>query len=285
MASAAANPVSLRLGGPVFLKTSDYGELAREHRRLGYRAAYCPDADPGDSAKIKTIRDAFAKEDVVLAEVGAWVNMLDADPAKRKANLEYVTKRMALAEAAGARCCVDIAGSFARQWDGPDPRNYSREFLDATVENCRKVIDAVKPQRAKFAIEMMPWAIPDSPDSYLRLIKAVDRPAFGVHVDVCNMINSVDRYFHNAALIDETFRKLQKWIVSCHAKDVGPRSTHFAEVLPGHGGVDYAAYLRSLARYAPDAPLMIEHLSKPEEYDEAKKYILGVAKQTGVPFL
>ena len=32
----------LRLGGPIFLKSDDPAELAQEHRRLGYRAAYVP---------------------------------------------------------------------------------------------------------------------------------------------------------------------------------------------------------------------------------------------------
>ena len=45
----------------------------------------------------------------------------------------------------------------------------------AAVENARRIIDAVKPKRAKLAYEMMGWALPDSADSYLRMIKAVDR--------------------------------------------------------------------------------------------------------------
>ena len=97
--------------------------------------------------------------------------MLDPDPAKRAANLRYVTERLALAEAVGARCCVDIAGSFnPTVWYGPHPKNLSQEFFDATVENCRKVIDAVKPRATTFSIEMMGWSLPDGPDAYLKLI-------------------------------------------------------------------------------------------------------------------
>ena len=102
----------VRLGGPIFLKSSDPAELAREHRRLGYSAAYCPGAKVGDADHIAAIRNAFAKEDVVIAEVGAWKNMLDPDEGKRRENLNYVTERCALADEVGARCCVDIAGSY-----------------------------------------------------------------------------------------------------------------------------------------------------------------------------
>lgn len=284
----ASGPRAIRLGGPIFLKSEDPRELAKEHRRLGYSAAYCPQASAADKARCREIEKAFAAENVVIAEVGAWKNMLDPDTEKRRENLQYVIDRLALADAVGARCCVDIAGSYhPTVWYGPDPRNLSKEFFDATVENCRKVIDQIKPTRTKFTIEMMGWNIPDSPDSYLKLIHAVDRKAFGVHMDVCNGINSPTRYYRNTEYIEECFQKLGPWIASCHAKDlewVIELNVHFLEVVPGRGKVDYAAYLRELGKLPVDAPLMLEHLKTPEEYEEGKHYILKVGKGAGLSF-
>lgn len=285
-AGAAGRPV--RLGGPIFLKSDDPVELAREHRRLGYSAAYVPAAKADDSARCRAIRDAFAAENVVIAEVGAWRNMLDPDATKRAENLRYVTERLALAEAVGARCCVDIAGSYnAKVWYGAHPKNLSKEFFDATVENCRKVIDAIKPRATTFSIEMMGWSLPDGPDVYLKLIKAVDRPSFAVHMDICNGINSPERFYRNADFTRDCFKKLGKWIVSCHAKDLAfipEYNVHFKEVVPGRGEIDYATYLRELANLPVDAPLMLEHLSTPEEYLEGRDYIRSVAEKTGVTF-
>ncbi|HEX4810635.1 MAG TPA: sugar phosphate isomerase/epimerase, partial [Bryobacteraceae bacterium] len=105
-ASPSGRPI--RLGGPIFLKSEDPGELAREHRRLGYAAAYCPQATAEDRDRVRAIREAFAAENVVISEVGAWKNILDPDPEKRAQNLRYVIDRMRLAEEVGARCCVDI---------------------------------------------------------------------------------------------------------------------------------------------------------------------------------
>ena len=284
--AAAGTPV--RLGGPIFLKSNDPAELAREHRRLGYSAAYCPPADIKNTDQIRAIQKAYAAENVVIAEVGAWKNMLDPDATKRKENLDYVTQRCALAEAVGARCCVDIAGSYNPDvWYGPNPKNLSREFFDATVENCRRVIDAVKPTRTRFTIEMMGWNIPDGPDSYVDLIKAVDRKAFGVHLDICNGINSPRRFYENAAYTRECFEKLGQWIVSCHAKDlqwVVELNVHFLEVIPGRGQVDYKAYLQALSKLKQDAPLMLEHLKTAAEYDEGREYIRKTGAAAGVTF-
>jgi sugar phosphate isomerase/epimerase len=285
-ARAAGRPV--RLGGPIFKKSDDPAELAREHRRLGYSAAYCPESKVEDTERNREIVKAFAAQNVVIAEVGAWKNMMDPDAAKRRENRQYVAQRMALAEAVAARCCVDIAGSYNPvSWYGPHPKNLSQEFFDATVENCRNVIDAVQPKRTKFSIEMMGWSVPDGPDNYLKLIKAVDRPAFGVHMDVCNGINSPTRFYRNAEFIGECFRTLGPWIASCHAKDLEWKvelNVHFAEVIPGRGSVDYAAYLKELTKLPVDAPLMLEHLKTAEEYEEGRKYIRKVAADNGVAF-
>ncbi|MCC6394266.1 MAG: sugar phosphate isomerase/epimerase [Bryobacterales bacterium] len=287
-ALSLADSRKIRLGGPIFLKSEDPALLAREHRRLGYSAAYCPAATPGDSAHLRSIREAFAKENVVIAEVGAWRNMLDPDSVKRKENLAYVTERLALADEVGARCCVDIAGSFhPTVWYGPHPKNVSREFFDATVENCRKVIDAIRPTKTVFTIEMMGWSIPDGPDAYLRLIQAVDRKGFGVHMDVCNGVNSPTRFYQNADFIRECFQKLGRWIASCHAKDlawVPEMNVHFVEVVPGRGQMDYTTYLRELAKLPVDAPLMLEHLKTSGEYDEGREYIRKIGGKAGIAF-
>ena len=280
---------AIRLGGPIFLKSDDPGALAREHRRLGYSAAYCPTIKLSDSAHIRAVEKAFASQKVVIAEVGAWKNMLEPDPFTRKENLDYVTERCAVAEAVGARCCVDIAGTYNHEvWYGPHPKNLSKEFFDATVANCRHVIDQVKPKRTKFTIEMMGWSIPDGPDSYLKLIRAVDRPAFGVHLDICNGVNSPRRFYENNAYIGDCFSVLGPWITSCHAKDLAwitELNVHFQEVIPGRGQIDYGRYLSELSRLPNHVPLMLEHLKTAEEYQEGATYIRRIGAIHKLSFL
>jgi sugar phosphate isomerase/epimerase len=274
-------------GGPIFFTSDDPVALANEHRRLGYGAAYCPAAKVSETDRVRAIEKAFSEAKVAIAEVGAWKNMLDPDSAKRRENLAYVTERCALAEEVGARCCVDIAGSYnASVWYGPNPKNLSREFFDATVENCRHILDAVKPRRTKFTIEMMGWSIPDGPDSYLNLIQAIDRAGFGVHMDVCNGVNCPKRFYENSEFIGECFSKLGRWITSCHAKDlqwITELNVHFLEVVPGRGQIDYDRYLTELSKLS-DVPLMMEHLKTAEEYQEAAQYIRGVGARQGLSF-
>ncbi len=277
---------SIRLGAPVFERPEDPEELALVHRKLGYRAAYCPSVSLDDRDRIRDVREAFAKHDVVIAEVGRWCNLLEADEEKRKANMSKVIDGLALAEEIGARCCVDIAGSRNPDvWYGPHPDNLSPDFFDAAVENARTIVDAVKPKTAKFSYEMMGWALPDSADSYLAMIGAVARDGFAVHLDPCNLINSPTRFYRNTELLNECFDKLGPWIVSCHAKDVTwdvEMQVHFREVVLGEGSLDYNTFLTRLAALPGDVPLMIEHMKGAEEYDRSRKHVLQVGKELGI---
>ena len=272
---------SVRIGGPVFFSDQDPEKWAIEARKK-YRAVYAPNVSLDDKDRIKAVIEAVKKNDLVIAEVGAWCNMLDVDPDKRKANLDNVINKLAIADEIGARCCVNIAGSFnPDHWDGPHPKDLTDEFFDQTVENARKIIDAVNPKRSKFALEMMAWAYPYSADSYLRLIKAIDRKGFGVHIDICNMINSPAIMWNTTGLINETFDKLGQWIASCHAKDlkwIRGAAVHFEECALGDGNIDYATYLGRLATLPDkDVPLMMEHMPNEEVYEKCRQHLIKVA--------
>jgi sugar phosphate isomerase/epimerase len=132
----------------------------------------------------------------------------------------------------------------------------------------------------------MPWAYPDSADSYLRLLKAIDRKRFAVHLDPVNLVCSPQRYFRTGPLIRECFEKLGPYIKSCHAKDILLQmklTTHLDEVRPGLGGLDYVAFLKELSKM-PETPLMLEHLKGAEEYRKAADHIRGVARENGLSF-
>lgn len=286
--AAKADEHLVRLGGPIFLKSDNPEELAREHVRLGYKAAYCPEVSLGDQARIDALAKAFSAHGVTIAEVGRWVNLLDSNPQLRKENMQKVTDGLALAEAIGALCCVDIAGSFSTSsWFGPHPENLSSRFFDAAVENARKIIDSVHPKRAKFCYEMMGWSLPDSAQSALEIVKAVDRKAFAVHLDPCNLINCPSRFYQSSQLLNDCFDKLGRLIVSCHAKDLAwnvEMNVHFQEVRPGRGSLDYRVYLKRLAALPHQPPLMLEHLSNAAEYDQAREYIRTVGQRSGITF-
>lgn len=275
----------MRLGGPVFTAYEDPDAWLAEVKAAGYRACYCPLNPSSSEAETAAFCRAADRTGIVIAEVGAWCNPLSPDQAERQKAMEHCIQCLGLAERVGARCCVNISGSRGDQWDGHHPANLTQETFEMIVSTTRSILDAVKPLRTFYTLETMPWAYPDSADSYLALIRAVDRKAFGAHLDPVNLVCSPQRYYSNAALIKECVQKLGPYLRSCHAKDIllHPRfMVHLDEVRPGQGGLDYAAYLRELNRLDPDLPLMLEHLPDQEQYTAAAAYIRSVAETEGI---
>lgn len=276
----------MRLGGPVTPRDLGPEEWAARARALGYRAVNAPLDESADDATVRAYVRAAEGADLVIAEVGAWSNPISPDPDTARAARELNERRLDLADRLCARCCVNIAGSRGARWDGPHPDNLSGAVFDLIVETVRGIIDAVRPTRTHYALETMPWAYPDSADSYLGLIRAIDRPRFAVHLDPVNLVSSPRLYYDTGALLRECFAKLGPYIVSCHAKDIALADTltvHLSEVRPGLGALDYRTYLESLARLAPDTPLMLEHLPSENEYALAAAHIRAVAAEAGIP--
>ena len=273
----------LLLGGPVFEKYESPDDWAAAVKKLGYRAAYCPVSPDDPDEVVRAYAKAAQKAGIIIAEVGAWSNPISPD---EKTHWEAITKcrkGLDLADRIGARCCVNISGSRAELWDGPHPDNLTGETFDLIVETTRSIIDQVKPSRTFFTLETMPWAYPDSAESYLSLIKAIDRKAFAAHLDPVNLVCSPQRYYSNSELIRDCFDKLAPYIKSCHAKDIilsTKLTTHLDEIRPGLGGLDYSQYLKCLSRI-PDTPLMLEHLQGAEEYRQAAEYVRSVARESG----
>jgi sugar phosphate isomerase/epimerase len=277
----------MRFGGPVFGHWADPDGWARAVKDLGYGAAYCPAGPADDDAKVASYAKAAAKAGLVIAEVGAWSNPLSPDESAAQAAMAKCKASLALADRIGARCCVNIAGSPGKQWDGPHGDALKDATFDRIVACVRQIIDAVKPKRSFYSLETMPWMLPDSADNYARLLKAIDRDRFAVHFDAVNLICSPQRYFDTGAVIREFVAKLGPHIRSCHCKDIllGTKlTTHLDEVRPGLGGLDYRTLLTQIDKLDADTPLMLEHLSTADQYAQAAKHIRSVAAEAGVKF-
>ncbi|MFB9278433.1 sugar phosphate isomerase/epimerase family protein [Cohnella cellulosilytica] len=272
----------MRLGGQVIVENRNPEIWVNALVKAGFRATTLPSVNPENPGELDEYLNMARRHDIQISEVGAWSNPISRDEDTRKKAIAYCIERLELAERIGARSCINIAGSRGEQWDGPDPENFSSETFELIVDTTRTIIDAVKPERTVFALEMMPWCYPDSADSYLALIKSIDRKGFGVHFDPVNIISSPRAYYNNGEIIRDFITRLGPYIRNCHAKDIllrGKLTVHLDEVIPGQGILDYRTFLTELNKLDPDTSLIIEHLSTNEEYAQAAEYISGIASE------
>jgi len=278
----------MRLGAPVFYNGRDPEEFALAHLNKGYKAGLCPDYLTVDRPEeIEAYKASCARHDVVIAEVGAWCNPMSPDKDEARKNIEYIINKLRLADALGAKTCVNILGtSYTGNWFGPDKDCYSPEFFKKAVETVRYIVDAVKPKNTKYSLEMMPYCFLDSPEEYLRFLDAVNREEVGVHLDLCNCINNPRLLYNNSEFIRRSFELLGKDILSIHMKDIRLNPDHttavFEEVLIGTGELDYLTLMEEIAKLPEDVPCILEHLSTEEEYDMAAKNLRYYAEKAGM---
>jgi sugar phosphate isomerase/epimerase len=267
----------MRLGGFFDEKFSSPAEWVAILQSKGYRAAYSPyRVPPGGQFPAKADVLAYAQAaqdaDILIAEVGAWGrNYVSEDEAECQRAIEESIRLLEMAEKLGACCLVNSAG-----WRQNPAENFSEVVFRRIIETAQTILDAVRPVRTSFTLELVPDIFPYSCDSYLDLLRAVDRPGFGVHLDLANITVSPYLCYHNAELIQECVDKLGLHIKSCHAKDVIVSKgmvVHINETRPGLGCLDYPALIRALNRLNPNLPLMMEHLSSNDEYRLAAEYI------------
>ena len=278
----------MRLGGSVMRPYNNPKEWLSQVKELGYSAVVFPVDSNASAATIREYADVCRDNDLLIGEVGAWRNVMALDPKERQANLDWNIRQLELAETIGANCCVNISGSFAEYWDGYHPDLDTKETWDLVVSNTQRIIDAVKPTHTAYSLEPMPWMVPESPEQYLQLMKDIDRPAFKVHLDYCNMLNSIDRYRHASEFITHCFELLGPHIVSIHAKDAlivqGGLPVVINEVIPGDGSLDLPLVTKLAHALGDDIPVFVEHLDTHEQYMHAANVMRQAARKAGVAF-
>lgn len=275
----------MRFGGVIFKKWTTPEEWAQAAVEAGYTAVYFP----VDHTAVVSVIDGFAKaakeHDLVICEIGVWNNLLDRNPGQKAENMNRAIRQLELADYVGANCCVNIAGSYSEQWDGPHKDNLSERAFDEIVRTTQKIIDTVNPKNTCYSLEPMPWMYPDTADSYVRLIQSIDRKGFAAHLDPVNVICSPQLYYLNGEVIKEWFDKLGDNILSCHAKDIrlsGRLTVHLDECRPGLGELDYETYLNCMSKLDDRVCLMLEHMTQEKDYIKATNYIKGLAKQLNI---
>lgn len=267
----------MRLGGPVF-DYQDPDSWVAELRAWNYRAAYCPVGPDTPDDVLQAYAKAAAEADIAIAEVGIWNNVLHPDPAVSAKAIEDAKRKLELAERIGARCTVNVAGSLNAERHVPHVDDLSTATLEKIAAICREIIDAVGPKRTRYTVETMPWMIPDSVETTLELIRAVDRPAFGIHFDPVNLISTPRRFLANGAYLADYIDHVGPHIVAVHLKDIRLETdltVILREVRPGLGGFDFKRFFREIDRL-DDMPVLLEHLPNKDEYRLARDFVAGV---------
>ena len=266
----------------------DAAAVARAHRELGLTAAYLPYVPATEEAKLREIREAFGEADLLPAELGYWENIQDLDPATRQANRDALRRYLESAEAMGAACAVTVTGAatYGTVNDNVNAESFTAAYFDEAVRFAQELIDAVQPRHTVFCYEPFAFTCLDTIEACARMVEAVDRPQFGIHMDLSNFVLAPRDLLRYDALAEEAGRLIGPHAPSAHIKDLkllGP-ATHIQidECAAGEGQLDLGAYLRMLDGLGREIPLFVEHLPDEASYRVADAGVRRAAAAAGI---
>lgn len=266
----------MKLGINTVLEHETPQQWAEMLNQKGLQAACFPVDFRAQDHIIDAYVKAFHDYGITIAEVGIWNSPFSPNQKQAKENQEICLHQLELAEHVKALCCVNVSGSTGDYWYGCYPENYSKDLYKRNVEFIQKLIDTVNPKNTFYTLEMMQWMVPDSTESYLEIIRDINRSRFAVHFDPVNMVNSAKTAMFYTDYRDEAIQALGPYIKSCHLKDFDIKqelTVQIYETIPGTGRGELRSYIEKINALDPDMPILIEHLNGWKEYDQAISYI------------
>jgi sugar phosphate isomerase/epimerase len=272
---------NLKLG----IFTSYYSEMpldeaVRKIKEENFKGVVCDFAfkdarfDPmaPDWDVVKKITTAFEKNDIRIAGLFGYYNIMEADPARRKpgqARMELLIKEW---KRFGSPIISTETGTLHKTNEWADtPENHT----EAGYAECRKVLEglakAAEKTGAIIAIETYYRHVIDTPERTEKLFRDVNSPSLKLTMDPCNYFNN-ENLSKMKPMLEDIFKRVGKQTVLAHAKDVKAAPGGPALPAAGLGVLDYPLYLRELTELNKELFLVIEHL-KLDDVARAAKFV------------
>ena len=261
------------------------------------------DAAKGELTREKAmaIRDKFRDANLPVVCVSGYTNFIHPDPVKRGQNINYLKAMIRFAGDLGCTYVASETGTYNEESDWVwDARNATEAVYQETLAIVKDIVAYAEKCGVTFLIENYVNNVIGSVAQVKRLFADVSSPHLGL---LCDPTNYFDE--SNIDQVDETlqriFDELGPLMKVAHAKDCA-RATDTSEkhadidadeshTFRGAGGVElpaaglgvlnYPLYVKLLAKYHPNMPLIIEHLEE-ADIPRAKGFVDGVLKKAGV---
>lgn len=265
----------------------DWNAVFKKHRDAGWTAIEAGSQGwlnrKFSGAEVQEVKAALKANDVVFYGIHCGGNIIapgaDADRWQR-----HVIDAVHSAEEFGCQLVLTHAGGMYANRNWAHPQNWSREAWNKSVNALKRICKDTAGSKVEIAIEAVNTESINNPWAQKRLREDVGDPRLTCGLDITNMVHP-GQAFRMSEMIDTTFDLLEDQIRYVHAKDFV-----WNEMLPGMnwamngtGNMDYEMYLARISRLKhKEVYMLVEFLTKDEEYAEAQKNILSLAKKVGV---
>ncbi len=210
--------------------------------------------------RCKDIAGVYRSAGISIHSIGVYTNLIHPDDNELKANLEYFEAMMKIGDNMGVRKFVTEAGHYhSDKVAAPTvPYHFQEEVWHRMVKTGKELAKLAQGHKATVLLEPFYRGFFASAKRTRVFLEEVDSPNIKALLDPANLLEIND--------IEEMFSQLGPWIDCLHAKD---RKLHVDRGVPaGQGDLDYKKFVAAAARFAPDAPFILEYVGT-KDYQQA----------------
>lgn len=203
--------------------------------------------------------DAFRQAGIKIAVLGCYVNIIDADPAKRTQALDEFKTHLRLARDFGASLVGTETGSMG---DGYTEDNFTEEAFGQVVESVKAMVAEAERFGVTVGIEAGVNHPLYSAKLVRRLLDEVQSSNLQIILDVANLLTP-ENYLQQEQITAEALELLGNRIAVLHLKDFTVQDGRIVIVPAGQGLMNFAPLLRYMKYKRPHLQGLLE--STPEE--------------------
>lgn len=219
---------------PVDVSLKHLAELGFDAVEITVLPRYTTALSNLDRNERQRIVQLLEQHNLALSAVGAYLDLLDPDPAKFAEHAAYVQDAVDLAVdlALHGHMPVVISGFGGKPGDLATRQ-------DQLVERLEQLGDYAQSRGVTLAIEHHVGAAVETPDQTVAIMQQVRSPAVRVNFDIS--------HFNVVGIpIEESVAKLMPYTAHTHVKDELGRAPNHQYLIPGEGEFDYVRYLKAM---------------------------------------
>jgi len=213
---------------------------------------------PGYGQYVKSI---FQQQDVHIAVLGCYINMIHPDLLERQQQLERFKEHIRYAREFGCSVVGTETGSVIPAL-GYSEENFTEQSYAQVLKSVRELVAEAEKFGVIVGIEGGINHPIHTPRRMKRLLEDVQSPNLQVIYDPANFI-SIDNVHNQEVIIEEAIELFGDNIVIVHAKDFLIKNGEIVMVPVGTGQLNYDALFKQLKQRKPFVNILLENTREP----------------------
>ncbi|WP_058308881.1 sugar phosphate isomerase/epimerase family protein [Gracilibacillus massiliensis] len=209
----------------------------------------------------KYIRNAFRQNQVDIAVIGCYINMIHPDQEKRKRLLDRFKEHIRFARDFGCSIVGSETGNVNEKM-GYTENNFTDEAFWKVVDSVRELTAEAEKWGIIVGIEGGINHPIHTPEKMKRLLDEVNSNHLQVIFDPANFM-SMENYQNQEEVLQESFQLFGDRIVAIHAKDFVIEDNWIKMVPVGKGLLRYDLLFTWLKKHKPFIEVLLENTKEP----------------------